>query len=117
MGQKIRRTHSSAFKARVVLETLKEQKTLAELSSQFGIHAMVISKWKRQAVEILEQGFSDKREKKEKDYGTLIQELYQQIGRLKVEGDFLKKKDGHIRRVERFSLREKLLCTLRKQGA
>ncbi len=94
MDQKIRRVHSSAFKARVVLETLKEQKTLAELSSQFGVHAMVISKWKKQAVEILAHGFSDRRKQKEKDEHDLIQELYRQIGRLKVEVDFLKKKMG-----------------------
>jgi transposase-like protein len=45
MDQKIRRFHLPIFKVKVVLEALKEQKTLAELSSQFGIHAMVISKW------------------------------------------------------------------------
>src|SRR3989344_788316 len=94
MGQKIRRIHPPAFKAKVVLEALKEQKTLAQLSSQFGVHAMVISKWKQQAGEILTQGFSDKRQQKEKDDHDLIQELYRQIGRLKVEVDFLKKKMG-----------------------
>ena len=52
MDQKIRRFHSPAFKAKVVLEALKEQKTLAELSSQFGIHAMMISNWKGQAEKI-----------------------------------------------------------------
>jgi transposase-like protein len=76
------------------MEALKEQKTLAELSSQFGVHAMVISKWKKQAAEILSQGFSDKRAQKEKDDHELVQELYRQIGRLKVEVDFLKKKMG-----------------------
>ena len=74
------------------MEALKEQKTLAELSSQFGVHAMVISKWKKQAIEILAKGYSDKRQLKEKDDSELIQELYRQIGRLKVEVDFLKKK-------------------------
>lgn len=94
MDQKIRRVHPSAFKARVVLEALKEQKTLAELSSQFGVHAMVIAKWKRKAGEMLTEGFSDKTHQREKDDGELIQELYRQIGRLKVEVDFLKKKMG-----------------------
>lgn len=94
MDQKIRRFHSPAFKAKVVMEALKEQKTLAELSSQFGVHAMVISKWKKQAGEILAKGYSDKRQLKEKDDRELIQELYRQIGRLKVEVDFLKKKMG-----------------------
>jgi transposase-like protein len=94
MDQKIRRVHSATFKAKVVMEALKEQKTLAELSSQFGVHAMVISKWKKQAVEILAKGYSDKRQLKEKDDSELIQELYRQIGKLKVEVDFLKKKMG-----------------------
>ncbi len=94
MEQKIRRNHSATFKAKVVIEALKEQKTLAELSSQFGVHAMVISKWKKQAGEILTKGYSDKRQLKEKDDNELIQELYRQIGRLKVEVDFLKKKMG-----------------------
>jgi len=57
------------------MEAMKEQKTLAELSSQFGVHAMVISKWKKQGVEILTGGFSDKRQLKERDDGELIQEL------------------------------------------
>ncbi len=94
MDQKIRRFHPPAFKAKVVMEALREQKTLAELSSQFGVHAMVISKWKNQGAEILAKGFSDKRQQKEKDDSDLIQELYRQIGRLKVEVDFLKKKMG-----------------------
>ena len=94
MDQKIRRSHPPAFKAKVVLEALKEENTLAELSSQFGVHSMVISKWKKKATEILTQGFSDKRQLKEKDDRELIQELYRQIGRQKVEVDFLKKKMG-----------------------
>jgi len=94
MEQKIRRVHSATFKAKVVMEAIKEQKTLAELASQFGVHVMVISKWKKQAGEILTKGFSDKRQLKEKDDSELIQELYRQIGRLKVEVDFLKKKMG-----------------------
>ncbi len=94
MDQKIRRNHPPAFKTKVVLEALKEQKTLAEFSSKFGVHSMVISKWKKMAGEILTQGYSDRRKQKEKDEHELIQELYRQIGRLKVEVDFLKKKMG-----------------------
>lgn len=94
MDQKIRRFHSPAFKAKVVLEALKGEKTLAEVSSQFGVHAMVISKWKNQAEKILTEGFSDKRQQREKEDKELVQELYRQIGRLKVEVDFLKKKMG-----------------------
>ena len=94
MDHDIRRVHPPAFKAKVAVEALKEQKTIAELSSFFGIHETQITKWKKHALEILAQGFSGKREQKTKNDQELIQELYRQIGRLKVEVDFLKKKMG-----------------------
>ncbi len=94
MDQKIRRNHPAAFKAKVALEALKEQKTIAELSSLYGVHSTQITKWKRQALDILSSGFSETQKQKEHDDRSLVQELYQQIGRLKVEVDFLKKKMG-----------------------
>jgi len=94
MDQKIRRVHPAAFKAKVALEAIKEQKTIAELSSLYDVHATQITKWKRQALDILSAGFSEKQKQKEHDDRSLVQELYQQIGRLKVEVDFLKKKMG-----------------------
>jgi transposase len=94
MDQKIRRVHPAAFKAKVALEAIKEQKTIAELSSIYGVHSTQITKWKRQALDILSAGFSEKQKQKEHDDRSLVQELYQQIGRLKVEVDFLKKKMG-----------------------
>ena len=94
MDQKIRRNHPAAFKAKVALEAIKEQKTIAELSSLYGVHSTQVTKWKRQALNILTGGFSEKQRKKEQDDRDLVQELYQQIGRLKVEVDFLKKKMG-----------------------
>jgi len=98
MDQNIRRVHPPAFKAKVAVDALKEQKTIAELASQYAVHSTQITKWKKQGLEILAQGFSGKREKKEKDDIDLIQELYRQIGRLKVEVDFLKKKMGIFER-------------------
>lgn len=94
MDHKMRRFHPAAFKAKVALEALKEQKTIAELSSLYGIHATQITKWKHQALEIMSLGFSEKQKKKQEDDHELVQELYRQIGRLKVEVDFLKKKMG-----------------------
>jgi transposase len=94
MDKKIRRVHPAAFKAKVALEAIKEQRTIAELSSLYGVHSTQITKWKRQALDILSAGFSEKQKQKEQDDRGLIQELYQQIGRLKVEVDFLKKKMG-----------------------
>ena len=94
MDQNIRRVHPPAFKAKVAVEAIKETKTIAELASQYAIHPTQITKWKQQGLEILAQGFSGKREQNKKDDTELIQELYRQIGRLKVEVDFLKKKMG-----------------------
>ena len=94
MDQKIRRVHAPAFKAKVALEAIKETKTIAELASLYRIYPTQITKWKRQAIEILSQGFSEKRIQQEHNNRELVQELYRQIGRLKVEVDFLKKKMG-----------------------
>ena len=94
MNQNIRRVHPPAFKARVAIDAIKETKTIAELASQYTIHPTQITKWKHQAIEIITQGFSVQQKQREKDDTELIQELYRQIGRLKVEVDFLKKKMG-----------------------
>lgn len=94
MGKSIRRNHAPAFKTKVALEAIKEQKTIAELTSLYGVHATQITKWKKTALESLSQGFSEKKKPHGEHDQELIQELYQQIGKLKVEGDFLKKKMG-----------------------
>jgi transposase-like protein len=94
MDQNIRRVHPPAFKAKVAVEAIKETKTIAELASQYAIHPSQITKWKRIALDIITQGFSTQQKHREKDETELIQELYRQIGRLKVEVDFLKKKMG-----------------------
>lgn len=90
-----RRRHSSAFKARVALEALKGQKTLNELASELGVHPVQIAQWKRQLLEaspgIFESGAAGRREREQEQ---LIEQLYQQIGQLKVEVDWLRKKGG-----------------------
>ena len=98
MDQKIRRIHAPAFKAKVAVEALKEQKTIAELSSLYSIHTTQITKWKKQALDILVSGFGSGQKRQEKEDSDLVQELYRQIGRLKVEVDFLKKKMGIFER-------------------
>lgn len=98
MDQKVRRNHPPAFKAKVAVEALKEQKTITELSGIYSIHPTQIVKWKKQALDILSQGFGSGQRLREKDDSDLVQELYRQIGRLKVEVDFLKKKMGIFER-------------------
>lgn len=94
--QNVRRVHPPAFKARVALEAIKEQKTIAELSSIYSVHPTQITKWKQRALVGLEQLFSDKWKKDEGKKDELLRVLYEQIGKLKVEGDWLKKKIGLI---------------------
>ena len=93
MPKGIRRNYDENFKTKVVLETLKEQKTLSQLSSEFGLHSNQISDWKKQAIAGLPSLFGAKKELISEDIQEeLTSPLYQQIGQLKVENDFLKKK-------------------------
>ena len=89
-----RRKHSPAFKAKVSLATIKGELTINEISSQFGVHPNQISKWKKQAIEELVSVFSGKRERHKDEQKELTEELYKQIGQLKVELDWVKKKSG-----------------------
>ena len=82
---------SAVEKFRVALEAIKAEKTLAEISAHYSVHATQISAWKKQALEYLAASFTDKRKPQENREKELA-ELYQQIGQLKVENDFLKKK-------------------------
>ena len=88
----VKRLHfSAAEKYRVALEAIKGEKTVAELSAQYSVHASQIAKWKKQALEYLATSFADKKKPRE-NHEKELAELYQQIGKLKVENDFLKKK-------------------------
>ena len=70
---------------------------MAELSSVFGVHGTMISRWKRHVLENLPSLFSEKVVQKDKDTDELIAALYQQIGQLKVELDWLKKKSAQLK--------------------
>ena len=89
-----RNNYGAEFKARVALEALKGHKTINELVSHFGVHPTQINKWKKHLQTELPQIFSTRREKHEQDHEALQAHLYQQIGQLKVELDWLKKKSG-----------------------
>ena len=93
---KIRKSYSSAFKAKVALESIKKEKTISQLSSEYGVHANQINQWRRRLLEELPEIFSKKRQKQEKDSEDLQDELYRQIGQLKVELDWLKKKSKQL---------------------
>ncbi len=88
----MRRKHPPGFKAKVALEAIQGEKTLAELASQYGVHPSQIKKWKRIATDNMLELFADQRGAKDKEHTELIEELYKKIGQLKVELDWLKKK-------------------------
>lgn len=89
-----RKHYSAEFRARVALEALKGYKTVNEIASTYGVHPTQIAKWKKHLQSELPQIFSTRREKHEHDHEVLQAQLYQQIGQLKVELDWLKKKAG-----------------------
>jgi len=93
----MKKKFNPAFKAKVALEALKGQKTLAELARIYELHPNQIGQWKKQVQSELPKVFNGKRDREAKDQEELVEELYRQIGQLKVELDWLKKKSGLVR--------------------
>lgn len=91
MSKQTRRKFTSAFKAKVALEAIKNQQTLAELSKKFDVSPVVISKWKSELLEKLPGIFDKPGSASDENAGVDTEKLYAQIGQLKVENDFLKK--------------------------
>jgi transposase-like protein len=91
-----RKQYSAQFKARVAMEAIRGEKTLSQLGSQFKVHPMQIAKWRKAAIEQLPELFVDGRTRKASNGEADSDALYQEIGRLKVELDWLKKKVGML---------------------
>ena len=91
-----RKQHSPQFKARVATEAIRGETTLSQLGSQFRVHPMQIAKWRKTALEQLPEVFVDGRTRKARDDEADKDALYGEIGRLKVELDWLKKKVGML---------------------
>jgi transposase len=91
MTKQSRRKYSADFKAKVALEAIKNQKTLVELSQQYEVNSITISKWKAEFLEKMSLIFEREGSGQNQDGSLAIDKLYAQIGQLKVENDFLKK--------------------------
>lgn len=89
-----KRQHTAEFKSKAVLEMLRGELTVSELAGKYEIHPTQLHKWKKHLLCSMAEIFGQKREKVEKDDEELKAELYRQIGKLKVEVDWLKKKVG-----------------------
>lgn len=96
-GVRRRRQHSAELKARVALEAIQERRTLNEIASEHGVHPTQVSAWKRQAVESLTAFFEGDVRVDGQEFKRQEGELFEQIGRLKMELEWLKKKYGALR--------------------
>ena len=88
----MRKRYGVKFKSKVALEAIKNDKTIAELSNKYEIHRDLVQKWKKTVVEGSPDLFSTTKSKGDKNSEKVVDELYKQIGKLKVENDWLKKK-------------------------
>jgi len=89
----MRKKFGKEFRAKVALEAMRGDKTLAELSSEYGIHANIIGQWKKLLLENASELFEGKREKrqKNKNHEKAVDALYRKIGKIEMENDWLKK--------------------------
>jgi len=92
-----RKQHSAEMKAKVAVEALRGVRTLGEIASEYQVHPTQITKWKKQALAGLSEVFSDGRARQDQAETQLRDRLYEEIGRLKFELDWLKKKLGSPR--------------------
>ena len=89
---KQRRKHSAQFKFQVAMDAIKETKTIAQLSAQYGVHPNQISHWKKQLIDEGSTVFSKVNADQQRRQESIQAELYEQIGRLKMELEWLRKK-------------------------
>lgn len=90
----VRKNHTTEFKTKVAVEAIRQQKTVNELTSEYGVHATQINLWKKQALAVIPEAFSGKKETARDNQQQDIDELHRQIGQLIAERDWLKKKSS-----------------------
>jgi transposase-like protein len=92
----MRRKIDPALKAKVALEAIKGEKTVSEIAAKFDVHPNQVAQWRKKVLEALPGIFSGRRKKVDRESEELRDELFRQIGQLKVELDWLKKKSEQL---------------------
>jgi len=92
-----RKSYSKEFKARVALDALKGQKTVSEIASEYKIHPNQVSQWKKKALEGMAESFARGKSTEVEDLEGERDRLYQKVGQLQVEVDWLKKVTGPVK--------------------
>ena len=92
----VRKKYSKELKARIALYAIKGQKTIAELASEYGVHANQISIWKKQLLDAAPDTFTSGKDKGAEKKEIECERLYQKVGQLQIEVDWLKKKTGYL---------------------
>ncbi len=90
-----RKRYNSKFKATVALEAIRGLRTINEIASEHGVHPNQISQWKKKALDSLSDLFTSNHRRSQESEAQLKDRLYQQIGQLQVELEWLKKKTGY----------------------
>lgn len=91
----MKKTYSADLKAQVVLEILKEEKSISQISSEYGVHPNILGKWKKQAIKDFPRLFADGEKKTQamkEEYEKRLQGLYEEIGRLTTQINWFKRK-------------------------
>jgi len=92
----MRKTYDAAFKAKVAFEAAKGEKTIAQIAGEYGVHPNQIRQWRNHLMEQLPELFSSRRPQQERAREEIEADLYQQIGQLKMELEWLKKKSQKL---------------------
>jgi hypothetical protein len=95
MEQNIKKVHAPAFKIKVAVEAIREAETPGQLASKYAVHAIQVGVWRKQALAAITDFFTrERKQTKAKDEAESTADLYQTVGQLKMENDWLKKKIG-----------------------
>jgi transposase len=91
-----RKKYSKELKTKVALAAIKGNQTANEIASEFGIHVSLVNRWKKEAIQALPLVFGETQAKQNKEIEIERERLYQKVGKLQIELDWLKKNTGHL---------------------